>query len=296
MLALLAGGLGLATNGCGANTPTGDGGRPTPTSFLSYYGVGQYLAGAAALDYLPYIQDQYAYSNFIALSFGFTDAGALVAPTPAYLAAVQRFEKSAVMLGKDVWFLPFEERQRLFQSLKSMAGYQFIDIIIIIDEPYLGGFTPADLQDIISEGKETFPDKEYAVNFNPREFADKLQGPNGRLFDEMLNYVSFDMYPGNFDVPCTNETRWKQEVNQDIDFFQGRTTKPLIYIGQGFSRTGCPLTADMISWTYEATNTQRLFGLVYWFAEDLPPPLTGFTSTPLAEQRVKDLGARVIQR
>jgi hypothetical protein len=295
LLGLLTSSLGLG--GCGANAPAG-GTPPTPappSSSLSYFGVAQYR-GAVASDYLPYIRDQFTYSNFIGLYFQYDDAGVLVAPTPAYLAASQAFETTSVMLGKYVWFLPVEERQRLFQLLKSTAGYEFIDVIVIVDEPYLGGFTPAQFQAIVLEGKQSFPGKQYAVNFSPLEFTGAFQGPDGPMYDEMLDYISFDMYPAIFDVPCTSEGSWKQKIKEDVDFFRARTTKPLIYVAQGFSNARCPLTADMVDWTYEVADAEGLYGLVFWFSEKLGGPLTGFTSTPPAEQRVRELGGRVVRR
>ena len=296
-LALLAA-LGLAfLSGCGGDTPTVAPSEPPiepegETRVLTYFGIAQYR-GAVGTDYLRYINDQFTYSNLVAVSFEYDSSDRIIAPTPSYLAAIQGFPKSALLIGQDVWSLSLSRRQNLFQRLRAMVGYENIDVIGIIDEPYLGGFSPAQLQNIITEGKQSFPNKQYAVNYNPREFYAQNRGPNAPLYDGQLHYISFDMYPANFETSCTNQTAWKQKVKEDIDFFQARTGKPLLYTGQGFSRAGCALTPDMIQWTYDVAAAEGVFGLMFWFAEDLQAPFTGFSSTPVAEQKIREVGRRI---
>ncbi|MCF7861414.1 hypothetical protein K9M79_04125 [Candidatus Woesearchaeota archaeon] len=261
---------------------------------IKYFGIAQLRLSAKEMDYFQYIENQKAYSNLIALSFEFDEKG-IIAPEEKYLKSIGDYEKTALALGRDSWKNTPEYRKILFNNLKKMEGYENIDIIIIIDEPYLGGWTREELEKIIIEAKEIFPNNKLAVNYNPRGFYPKNQGPDAPLFEEYLDYIAFDMYPANFGIRCDDKKGWKSEIQKTINFFRNKSNLPLIYIAQGFSKKGCTLTPEMLEWSFDVSNENGLEGIVYWFAEvsEKKDFFKGFTDSNDTRSKMIELGLKV---
>jgi len=273
----------------GCTTPVGDLSGISNISKIKYFGIAQMLY-LSDEDFVPYIQDFKGYSNTVALSFTFIGSS-IISPTEASLQEIAEFDRPILSLGKTIWTLDEAERDQLFIDLKNIPGYENIVGINIIDEPYLEGHDRAELDSFISEAKATFPGKSYGVNFNPRGLIDASATiPND------LDYVGIDMYPCNFGVEWNDELGWKEKIQQTLNLVKSKTSAPVMYVAQGFSKPNCPLTPDNVEWSFEVVNTNGIEGIIYWFAEsETVSGFTGFTASPEAEEKIQQLGRIVVR-
>jgi hypothetical protein len=152
---------------------------------------------------------------------------------------------------------------------------------------------------MIDETISYFPEKEFAVNFNRRGFYPQNQGPNAIIPDEKLDYVAFDLYPCRFGINNSDESDWKNIIVETANQLKNKTSKPILYIAQGFSTDDCRLTPKNIIWSYESAVESDLTGIIFWFSESqsIQTIGDGFSSKGLEEskQTIIELGKIVIR-
>jgi uncharacterized protein YxeA len=266
--------------------------NPPPETGDFYFGTAQNLLLADQINYSSFLKEQKKYSNAVALSFEYGPEG-IKAPTEEYLQEAGDYSSVTLSLGKKFWKELEVTRITLYKELKNIPGFENVDTIVAIDEPYLEGASVEQLKGIIAEVKSVFPNKKLAVNFNRRGFYPENKGINTPIPDEDLDRIGFDLYPCNFyyqgeKIMFNDEEKWKGIIEETIKLFRQKTSKPIMYVAQGFGKEDCPLTKDNVEWSYEAAKENNLAGIIYWFAEEQTVSgMTGFKNEKFKEAKDK---------
>jgi len=252
--------------------------------------------------YVNSLKEQRIYSN-VADTYLDYNASEIISPREIRIQALDEagYDRIVLWFKNELWGLSKDNRARVYTKLKEVNGFDKIDEIVIVDEPYFNGWSFEQLEGMISEVKQNFPDKKLRVNFAATATSSNYEIP------EEIDTVSLDYYPWflDSDAACCDEIAWKQIIQDLIGKLKAKTDKPITYIAQGFTgRDGvryCPLTADNVRWSYEVANANKLEGLSYWFPRGTKTygkvVFTGYREheNQEAEQEIIKIGRKIVE-
>ncbi len=150
---------------------------------LRHYG---YL-WAESLSYGPHLSEVHAYTNLNAVQRPEDLAVCAKLEVQCILEARWQFFQSSMPDGR----LPLtEHHELLWQQLRSAITehIRFVAAFYVVDEPYWGGVSQADLERSIAIIKASFPDKPVIVNFARPSLTAELQVPR------QADWIGFDHY------------------------------------------------------------------------------------------------------